>query len=70
MSELAGTFDTVAERRRAHGMSLWRKLWLHRIDIIGISIMVAFVIGALFGSWLAPKDPIAIDLRNNLASPV
>ena len=70
MSELAGTFDTVAERRRAHGMSLWRKLWLHRIGIIGISIMIAFVIGALFGSWLAPKDPIAIDLRNNLASPV
>ena len=70
MSELAGTFDTVAERRRAHGMSLWRKLWLHRIGIIGISIMLAFVIGALFGSWLAPKDPIAIDLRNNLASPV
>ena len=68
MSELAGTFDTVAERRRAHGMSLWRKLWLHRIGIIGISIMLAFVIGALFGSWLAPKDPIAIDLRNNLAS--
>ena len=70
MSELAGIFDTVAERRRAHGMSLWRKLWLHRIGIIGISIMLAFVIGALFGSWLAPKDPIAIDLRNNLASPV
>ena len=70
MSELAGTFDTVAERCRAHGMSLWRKLWLHRIGIIGISIMIAFVIGALFGSWLAPKDPIAIDLRNNLASPV
>ena len=70
MSELAGTFDTVAERRRAHGMSLWRKLWLHRIGIIGISIMLAFVIGALFGSWLAPKDPTAIDLRNNLASPV
>ena len=70
MSELTGTFDTVAERRRAHGMSLWRKLWLHRIGIIGISIMLAFVIGALFGSWLAPKDPIAIDLRNNLASPV
>ena len=70
MSELAGTFDTVAERRRTHGMSLWRKLWLHRIGIIGISIMLAFVIGALFGSWLAPKDPIAIDLRNNLASPV
>ena len=70
MSELAGTFDTVAERRRAHGMSVWRKMWVHRMGIVGIAIMLAFVIGALFGTWLAPKDPVAIDLRNNLASPV
>ena len=70
MSELAGTFDTLAERRRAHGMSVWRKMWVHRMGIVGIAIMLAFVIGALFGTWLAPKDPVAIDLRNNLASPV
>ena len=70
MSELAGTFDTVAERRRAHGMSVWRKMWVHRMGIVGLAIMLAFVIGALFGTWLAPKDPVAIDLRNNLKSPV
>ena len=70
MSELAGTFDTVAERRRAHGLSTWRKLWIHRMGIIGITIMLAFVFASLFGSWLAPKDPIAIDLRNPLAKPV
>ena len=70
MSELAGTFETVTERRRVHGMSAWRKMWIHRMGIVGIAIMLAFVIGAVFGTWLAPKDPVAIDLRNNLASPV
>ncbi len=71
MSELAGTFDTIAERRREHGMSVWRKMWVHRMGIVGIAIMLAFVIGALFGSWLAPKDPVAIDLRKEkvLAKP-
>ena len=61
MSELAGTFDTIAERRRSHGMSVWRKMWVHRMGIVGIAIMLAFVIGALFGTWLAPKDPVAIE---------
>ncbi len=70
MSELAGTMDTVAERRRTHGMSVWRKMWIHRMGIVGLAIMLAFVLGALFGTWLAPKDPVAIDLRNNLKSPV
>ena len=70
MSELAGTFETITERRRAHGMSVWRKMWIHRMGIVGTAIMLAFVIGALFGTWLAPKDPVAIDLRNNLKPPV
>ena len=45
-------------------------MWIHRIGIVGIIIMVSFVIAAVFGDWLAPKDPVAIDLKNPLAKPV
>jgi peptide/nickel transport system permease protein len=45
-------------------------MWIHRIGIVGIAIMSVFVITAVFGDWLAPKDPVAIDLKNPLAKPV
>ena len=70
MNVSVGISDAVSRSRATRGKSIWRRIWIHRIGIVGIFIMTAFVIAALFGEWLAPKDPIAIDLKNPLAKPV
>ena len=70
MNVSVGISDAVSRSRATQGKSIWRRIWIHRIGIVGIFIMTAFVIAALFGEWLAPKDPIAIDLKNPLAKPV
>ena len=62
--------DAAARSRSTPRKSIWRRIWIHRIGIVGIIIMSAFVIAAIFGDWLAPKDPVAIDLKNPLAKPV
>ena len=70
MNVSVGISDAVSRSRATRGKSIWRRIWIHRIGIVGIFIMTAFVIAAVFGEWLAPKDPIAIDLKNPLAKPV
>ena len=70
MNAAVGISDAVSRSRAKRGKSIWRRIWIHRIGIVGIIIMVAFVVAAVFGEWLAPKDPVAIDLKNPLAKPV
>lgn len=70
MNAAVGISDAVSRSRATRRKSIWRRMWIHRIGIVGIIIMVAFVIAAIFGEWLAPKDPVAIDLKNPLAKPV
>lgn len=70
MNAAVGISDAVSRSRATRRKSIWRRIWIHRIGIVGIIIMVGFVIAAIFGDWLAPKDPVAIDLKNPLAKPV
>ena len=70
MNAAVGISDTVSRSRATRRKGIWRRIWIHRIGIVGILIMVGFVIAAIFGDWLAPKDPVAIDLKNPLAKPV
>ena len=70
MNAAVGISDAVSRSRATRRKGIWRRIWIHRIGIVGILIMVAFVVAAVFGNWLAPKDPVAIDLKNPLAKPV
>ncbi len=70
MNAAVGISDAVSRSRAKRSKSIWRRIWIHRIGIAGIIIMSAFVIAAVFGEWLAPKDPVAIDLKNPLAKPI
>ena len=70
MNATVGITDAASRSRATRGKSIWRRIWIHRIGIVGIIIMLAFVIAAVFGNWLAPKDPVVIDLKNPLAKPV
>ena len=70
MNAAVGITDAVSRSRATRRKGIWRRIWIHRIGIVGILIMGAFIVAAIFGSWLAPKDPVAIDLKNPLAKPV
>ena len=70
MNATVGIPDAASRSRSTPRKSIWRRIWIHRIGIVGIFIMVSFVVASIFGNWLAPKDPVAIDLKNPLAKPV
>ena len=67
LTNLGGNFT---RQRREGGRSFWRKVWVNRLGIVGVTVMLCFVVAAVFGSWIAPKDPVEIDLRNAYAQPV
>lgn len=59
--------DIVTARARTNG---WRNAWKHRQGIVGGVLVLIFVFMAIFGAWLAPHDPVAIDLSKPFASPI
>ena len=69
MNAAVGISDAVSRSRAKRSKSIWRRIWIHRIGIVGIIIMSAFVIAAVFGEWLAPKDPVAMT-QEPLAKPI
>ncbi len=70
MTGLTNIGGTFTRQRPEGGRSFWRKLWVNRLGIIGITVMLCFVVAAVLGSWIAPQDPVEIDLRNAYAQPV
>ena len=65
---------TILEQRhilsRSPHRSIWGDAWTHRQGIVGSALLLGFLFMAIFGSLLAPLDPIAIDLANPFAKPV
>ncbi|MDP6063222.1 MAG: ABC transporter permease [SAR202 cluster bacterium] len=57
-------------RRRKRRVSLLSRLWLHRQGVLGGSLVGFFVVIAIFAPWIAPQDPVAIDLGNTFAVPI
>jgi peptide/nickel transport system permease protein len=47
----------------------WRALVAEPLGIMGGSIVLVFVLMALFAPWVAPYDPLKIDVMNKFASP-
>ena len=60
-------------RGRAAGESLgqraWRQLWRNQKALVGLAILVALILMAVFAPLLAPADPYQIDIPNRLAPP-
>ena len=52
LTNLGGNFT---RQRREGGRSFWRKVWVNRLGIVGVTVMLCFVVAAVFGSWIAPK---------------
>ena len=47
----------------------WRALVAEPLGIMGGSIVLVFVFMALFAPWVAPYDPLKIDVMNKFANP-
>ena len=70
MTGLTNIGGNFTRQRTAGGRSFWRKVWINRLGIVGVAVMLWFIIVAAFGPWIAPQDPVAIDLGNPYAKPV
>jgi peptide/nickel transport system permease protein len=47
----------------------WQSILRSASGMVGMGIVIAFVLVALFAPWLAPRDPISQDLRAGLRPP-
>ena len=70
MTGLTNIGGNFTRQRAAGGRGFWRKVWINRLGIVGVAVMLWFIVVAVFGQWIAPQDPVAIDLGNAYAKPV
>ena len=49
--------------------NVWRALMAEPLGIIGGVIVLAFVLMAVFAPWLAPHDPVKIDVMHKFSGP-
>ena len=49
--------------------NVWRALMAEPLGIIGGLIVLAFVLMAVFAPWLAPHDPLKIDVMHKFSGP-
>jgi peptide/nickel transport system permease protein len=47
----------------------WRRLWRLKWAVGGAAIFLVIVLSALFAPWVAPDDPITVDIRHRMAPP-
>ncbi|MEM7534377.1 MAG: ABC transporter permease [Chloroflexota bacterium] len=69
MTNVAEPIDANMVVKRGESRPL-TQAWKHRQGIIGGVLLLFFAIMALFGGWIAPHDPVAIDLSKPFAKPI
>jgi ABC-type dipeptide/oligopeptide/nickel transport system permease subunit len=47
----------------------WRRLWRLKWGMGGAAIFLAIVLAAVFAPWIAPHDPLTVDIRHRMAPP-
>ncbi|MCR3921286.1 MAG: ABC transporter permease [Firmicutes bacterium] len=48
---------------------IWRQLKRNRMAMLGLLIVLIFTLAAIFAHWIAPDDPIAMNLRQSVEGP-
>lgn len=61
--ERNGVEAALAAGRPSTRHRFWRRLWRHKLGMIGLAVLLLLVIMALFAPWVAGKDPAAVDLK-------
>lgn len=57
------------EKSRSQWQQFWRKLARRKISLVGAGIIVFYIVVALLAPWIAPHDPLNIQLDKSLLSP-
>ncbi|THF85428.1 ABC transporter permease [Deinococcus sp. KSM4-11] len=47
----------------------WRAFTRNRLSVVGVVILVVFYLSALLAPWIAPHDPLALDLQHQFLLP-
>ncbi|HYR38043.1 MAG TPA: ABC transporter permease [Methylomirabilota bacterium] len=47
----------------------WRRLWRLKWGMGGAAIFLAIVLSAVFAPWIAPHDPLVVDIRHRMGPP-
>jgi ABC-type dipeptide/oligopeptide/nickel transport system permease subunit len=47
----------------------WRRLWRLKWGLGGAAIFLAIVLSAVFAPWIAPHDPLAVDIKHRMGPP-
>ena len=70
MTNSTNILEDIEERSSKPKISIWRKLWVNRIGVLGLALMVFFTTAALAGPYLPLEDPIHVDFSNTYAKPI
>jgi peptide/nickel transport system permease protein len=65
--ELRGLDGAVAAPTIARGP--WRRLWRLRWGLLAALVLLAIVASAVFAPWLAPADPLSVNISRRLVPP-
>ena len=58
------------DQSRSQWRQFWRKLSKRKISLVGGAIILAYILIAILAPWLAPHDPLHIQLDKSLIGPV
>lgn len=61
--------DTLAEHRVHPGRATLRRLFGHRLFVLGLILTVAILILALLAPWITSVDPYRLSMRNKFRPP-
>ena len=70
MTNSTNILEDIEERSSKPKISIWRKLWVNRIGVLGLALMLFFTTSAIAGPYLPLEDPIRVDFSNTYAKPV
>src|SRR4051812_18583145 len=60
-ADLRQTLQTP--RRDSTQYRFWRRLWQHKLGMLGLAMLLLLVIAAIFAPIVAGKDPVFMELR-------
>ncbi len=66
--DLEGLAGAAAEPPTA-ALASWRRLWRLKWGLGAAAVMLVIVAGAVFAPWVAPHDPLAVNIRTRLLPP-
>ncbi len=61
--------QTAAAAHESYWAAAWRRLRRHRLAMLGLGIIGAIVLLAIFAPVVSPQDPLAIDYAHTAAPP-